>query len=105
MCYLLDAEIFRDIIEEYPTFRQFLLVRSVTRRSYFNKAFSDTKQISLLQQKYHSHAKVVAAMGSTANDFIIDSDEEEENARILAEEKDRMSLSVFARRKRTNLTR
>ena len=77
MCYLLDAKNFKQILEEYPTFRSFTMMRSVTRRSYFNKSFEESKQIFLLQKKYRSHAGVVAAMGSTSNDFIIDTEEEE----------------------------
>ena len=44
-----------EIINQYPVFRRFVLIRSLVRRAYFKKAFDDNMQEILIRRKNHEH--------------------------------------------------
>ena len=51
-----------DILDEYPKFRSFILLRSVERRSYFNKVKADNLQVILFRKKQEQHTSLVEAL-------------------------------------------
>ena len=63
MVYMIEADRFRAILDMYPDYRSFVVIRSVMRRSYFKKTFEENKQVVLFKMKKQAHLAVVSAMG------------------------------------------
>ena len=62
LCYNIQKDRFMDILDEYPKFRSFILLRSVERRSYFNKVKADNLQVILFRKKQEQHTSLVEAL-------------------------------------------
>lgn len=63
MTYMLEKEIFLDIINQYPRIRSFLVTRSLVRRAHFIKTFEDNRQVVLLKMKMAEHREMQDAKG------------------------------------------
>ena len=59
--YELPADDFRNISDQYPEIRKFILIRSLVRRAYFKKAFDDNMQEILIKRKQVEHSAICSA--------------------------------------------
>ena len=44
MVYMLDGELFKKILDLYPSFRSFIVTRSMVRRQFFRKVFVENRE-------------------------------------------------------------
>lgn len=80
LVYTIEADALRRIVNEFPDFRSFLVMRSMARRAFFKKMLNENFQQVLFREKRRQHAKVVKVLG-IANDFDSEEVSEDEEAK------------------------
>ena len=79
MVYMLDGGFLKDLLNQYPRYRSFIITRSMVRRSYFKKIFEQNKQIVLMQKKQQEHSLMNNIAG--IQDGIFDSNQDDRDSR------------------------
>lgn len=77
MVYLIQADRFRKLCDEYPQFRSYAITRAQARRSYFIKVAKEAQQDIILQRKTKEQQALLKAR-KVINDPFASSDSEEE---------------------------
>ena len=65
--FTLEDKKFMKIVNKYPVFRRFMLMRSKMRRCHFRKVYEENRHIYILNQKKQHEDKLQRALGKSVN--------------------------------------
>ena len=77
MVYMIDSELFHTFLNDYPTYRSFLVTRSLARRTYLFKVISEAEQVIRIKKKEVEHKDVFYAQEKPEYFFASESDEDD----------------------------
>lgn len=78
LCYKISKEALVEILDRYPGHRQFIIMRALVRRSYFNKVKADNLQVILFRMKKWTFSRIAAFL-EHRNEFLSSEESEDED--------------------------